>query len=158
MVPKILVPLDKWSLTNFVPVFLDPHSLSPYCPSGQKEYLSRKTKLVGDHLSLGTEFLGTICPCGLNRLGTVCPDGPINWGPINWGPCAFGTTCVTAISLSIKIPHLFYKKMIPLCPAMHIRAEFPSGRYYLNTCFALFLVLLNASAKYRPTYVGFIGV
>ena len=29
MVPQNLVPLDKWSPSNLVPIFLDPHSLSP---------------------------------------------------------------------------------------------------------------------------------
>ena len=55
------------------------------CPPGQMEYsrdhLSRRTKLVWDHLSMGIEFLGTNSPWGLNWLGTVCPEGPINWGP-----------------------------------------------------------------------------
>ena len=30
MVPKSLVPLDKWSLTNLVPIFPDPHSMFPW--------------------------------------------------------------------------------------------------------------------------------
>ena len=69
MVSKNLVPLDKWSATNLVPVH--PHSLSPR----QMEYSS-------DHFSRGTKFWGTICPWRPNCLGTVFPEGPINWGPI----------------------------------------------------------------------------
>ena len=30
MVLRNLVPMDKWSPTNLVPIFLDPHSLSPW--------------------------------------------------------------------------------------------------------------------------------
>merc|ERR1719331_1358796 len=71
MVPKNLVPMDKWSPTNLVPILPNHQSL----PLGQTEY-SR------DHLSRGTKFLGTICPWGQNWLGTVCPEGPIKWGSI----------------------------------------------------------------------------
>ena len=88
LVPNWLVPLNKQSPTNSVPMDKwspkiwslwtnGPQPIwSPYfriptaCPLGQTEYsrdhLSRGTELVGDHLSMGTKFLGTICPWGLN--------------------------------------------------------------------------------------------
>ena len=61
--------MDKWSPTNSVLVFPDPH------------ILSQQTEYSRDNLSVETKFLGTICPWGPNWLGTICPEGPINWGP-----------------------------------------------------------------------------
>ena len=57
MVPKNLVPMEKWSPTNLV-TFGYP-----------------QTKYSRDHLSMGTEFLGTICPgnqLGTNFVGAKC--------------------------------------------------------------------------------------
>ena len=95
-IPIKLIPLKKWSPTNSVsmdkwsPKIWSPWTNGPQsirssyfgiptaCPPGHMEYfrdsLSRRKKLVGDHLSIRT--------MGVNWLGTVCPGGPINWGPI----------------------------------------------------------------------------
>ena len=72
MVPQSLVHMEKWFQTNLVPVFLDPHCLSPEQMEHSRDDLSRGTKLVVDHLSRGTELFETICPWALNWLGTKC--------------------------------------------------------------------------------------
>ena len=104
MVHKNWVPLDKWSPTNLVPVFLDPHSLSPL-----------------DKWNI----IGTICPVGPNWLGTICPWGPNVWGPfvhgdkISWGPFVqrdqsirdqlWGTKCPGTISVWDQMCHSLFQ-------------------------------------------------
>ena len=95
MVPKNLVPLDKWSPSNLVLVL--PDSLSPWTNKIFRDHLSRGTKLVGDHLSMWTKIIGTICPWGLNWLGTHCLGPNVQW------PYAFGTKCVTALYHSDQV-------------------------------------------------------
>ena len=80
MVPKNLVPLDKWSPTNLVPIFPNHHSLPPGQTEYSRDHFSRGTKLVGDHLSMGTKFLGTICPWG-QEVGDQKSGDQIGSGP-----------------------------------------------------------------------------
>ena len=75
MVPKILVPMDKWSTTNLVP--LDKWSLEySVCPGGQAVMIWRYEdqigwgpfvqgdQILGDHLSRGIDFMGIVCSGG----------------------------------------------------------------------------------------------
>ena len=84
--PTNLVPLDKWSVENYV------------CPGGQAvmiwrygdqigwgpfvqgdqifgDHLSRGTNFDGDRLSMGTKLIGDYLFMGTEFLGTIYPWG-----------------------------------------------------------------------------------
>ena len=86
MVPKNLVPIDKWPSTNLVP--LNKWSLEySICPGGQAEDIRKYgdqigwgpffqgDQILGDHLSRGTKFFGDHLSKGINFMGIVCPGG-----------------------------------------------------------------------------------
>ena len=92
--PSNLILLENWS-----PKFCSPWTNGPQpiwfphfriltaCPSGQMEYsrdnLSRRTKLVADHLSKGNELAGNLFSRGTDQLGTNC-GGPYVFAIKGW--------------------------------------------------------------------------
>ena len=91
MVPKNLVPLDKWSPKIWSPWTNGPQEFGP---PGQVVPNQFGPRISGSPQPVPLDernILGTICPWGPNWLGTICPFGPNFWGPfvhgdrIGWG-------------------------------------------------------------------------
>ena len=93
--PQNFGSLNKWSPINLVPVFPNPHRLSPWTKEYSRDHLSRGTKLVGgDHLSMGTKFLGTICSWGTELVGDCLSRGTNQLGTHCGGTKRPGTICI----------------------------------------------------------------
>ena len=107
MVPKNLIPMDKWSLTNLVPLYNWSLEYS-VCPRGQAVGIQKFGDQTGwgpfvlgdqffwNHLSMGTEFDGDRLSRGINFMGITCSGGQeVEEPEVGWSN-GFGTKCVTA--------------------------------------------------------------
>jgi hypothetical protein len=127
MVPKNLVPLDKWSQTNSVPVFPDPTACPPRQTEYSRDHLSRGTKLVGDHLSRGTKFFGPFVHC--DRFG---------WGPFvqrdqSIGDQLWGTKCPGTICVWDQMCHSLQNVSVAQRQSLLVRNYF---QFLVQQCFS----------------------
>ena len=118
-----MVPLGKWSLTNWVPSILDPHSLSAWTertfwgPFIQGDLIGwgpfvHGDQILGDHRFMGIELVGNCLSRGINKLGPIVGD------QMSGDHMRLGPNVSQPISLLASRPPDF-QKFLRLCYSMY---------------------------------------